>query len=221
MVVYVLSWKNFNSDGYMTKCIALQRKSQICIPFLGIARPQPQFRHSCCCERFIYCSPRIGLPNSSSGIGRPIVGIYKSLTDTWMWKLELRSRYSFSGNICLDFGILSLQCGSSICVFFCFQQCEYQLALGNTILANLVKMYSKSGSLCTYTAILIYLAGGLCNCAERMWSNKHKPPALQGCRSHEHFRFYLQWINQFLTFTVLFENKTRYLLFFRHIFLNA
>ncbi len=78
----------------------------------------------------------------------------------------------------------------SICVFFCFQQCEYQLALGNTILANLVKMYSKSGSLCTYTAILIYLAGGLCNCAERMWSNKHKPPALQGCRSHENFRFF-------------------------------
>jgi hypothetical protein len=29
------------------------------------------------------------------------VVIYKSLTDAWMWKLGLRPRYSFSGNICL------------------------------------------------------------------------------------------------------------------------
>ncbi len=121
---------------------------------------------------------------------------------------------------CNSDGYMTKCIGSSICIFFCFQQCEYQLALGNTILANLVKMYSKSGSLCTYTAILIYLAGGLCNCAERMWSNKHKPPALQlqGCRSRENFRFYLQWINQFLTFTVLFENKTRNLLLIYAIF---
>ncbi len=32
----------------------LQRKSPLCIPFLGIARPQSQFLHSCICERFIY-----------------------------------------------------------------------------------------------------------------------------------------------------------------------
>jgi hypothetical protein len=31
----------------------LQRKSHLCIPFLGIARPQPQFPLSCVCERFI------------------------------------------------------------------------------------------------------------------------------------------------------------------------
>ncbi len=43
--------------------------------------------------------PRIGL--FCSRIGRPIVGIYKLLTDTWMWKLGLRSRNSFSGNIFL------------------------------------------------------------------------------------------------------------------------
>jgi hypothetical protein len=29
----------------------LQRKSHLCIPFLGIAQPQPQFPHSCVCER--------------------------------------------------------------------------------------------------------------------------------------------------------------------------
>jgi hypothetical protein len=32
----------------------LQRKSHLCIPFLGIARPQSPFPHSCVCERFIY-----------------------------------------------------------------------------------------------------------------------------------------------------------------------
>ncbi len=32
----------------------LRRKSHFCIPFLGIARPQLQFPHSCACERFIH-----------------------------------------------------------------------------------------------------------------------------------------------------------------------
>ncbi len=32
---------------------ALQRKYHIYISFLGIARPQPQFQHSCVCERFV------------------------------------------------------------------------------------------------------------------------------------------------------------------------
>ena len=31
---------------------------------------------------------------ASSTKGRPIVGIYNSLTDTWMWKLGLRPQYS-------------------------------------------------------------------------------------------------------------------------------
>ncbi len=31
----------------------LQRKSPLCIPFLGIALPQPQFQHLYVCERFI------------------------------------------------------------------------------------------------------------------------------------------------------------------------
>ncbi len=33
---------------------ALQRELRLYIPFLGIARPQPQFPHSCVFERFIY-----------------------------------------------------------------------------------------------------------------------------------------------------------------------
>ncbi len=47
--------------------------------------------------------PRISLHISSSRTGRPILGIYNSLTDTWMWKLVLSPQYSFSGNICFKF----------------------------------------------------------------------------------------------------------------------
>ena len=38
----------------------------------------------------------------------PILEIYKSLTDTWMWKLGLRPCNSFSGNICFKFSLLCL-----------------------------------------------------------------------------------------------------------------
>ncbi len=53
-------------------------------------------------------SPRIFPHISYSRKGRPIVGIYNSLTDTWMWKLGLRPRYSFSGNICFKFSSFCL-----------------------------------------------------------------------------------------------------------------
>ncbi len=82
---------------------ALQRKSHLCIPFLGIAWPQSQFPHSRVCERFIYI-PRIGPHNSCSRISRSIVGI--SLTDTWMRKLGLWPCSYFSGNICFEFSVL-------------------------------------------------------------------------------------------------------------------
>jgi hypothetical protein len=53
----------------------LQRKSHICIPFLGIARPQSQFKiHVSVSDLY---SLRIGLHISSSRIGRAIVEIYK------------------------------------------------------------------------------------------------------------------------------------------------
>ncbi len=55
----------FFKDGrVMSQGAALQRKSHLCIPVLGIARPQPQFTHSCVCER------------------KPIMGIYKSLSSS-------------------------------------------------------------------------------------------------------------------------------------------
>ncbi len=47
------------SDFYIPRIVhTLQRKSHLCIPSLGIARPQPQFPHSCVCERFIYSQDR-------------------------------------------------------------------------------------------------------------------------------------------------------------------
>jgi hypothetical protein len=61
--------------------------------------------------------PRICPQISCSRIGRSIVGIYKSLTDTWMWKFGLWSPNSFSGNICFEFSVLVL-CGVLLyCLF--------------------------------------------------------------------------------------------------------
>ncbi len=57
----------------------------------------------------------------------PILGIYKSLTDTWMWKLSLRPRNAQKRNTKMGF---SLQCTSILCslcggwqVNFFSQQC--------------------------------------------------------------------------------------------------
>ncbi len=50
---------------------------------------------------------------SCSRIGRPIVGIYKSLTETWMWKLGLWPRNSFFENIYYKFSVL---CLCSVCI---------------------------------------------------------------------------------------------------------
>jgi hypothetical protein len=88
--------------------LTLQRQFRLYIPFLGIAWPQPQFPVS------DLCIPRIGPHISSSRKGRPIVEIYHSLTDTWMWKLGLRPRYSLSGKICYKFSAFCL-CSVAYC----------------------------------------------------------------------------------------------------------
>ncbi len=66
------------------------RKFETNIPRKGIVRPQSQFPHSCVCQRFIYSHDRSAY--SPAGNIGPIMGIYKSFTDTWMWKLGLRPR---------------------------------------------------------------------------------------------------------------------------------
>jgi hypothetical protein len=80
-------------------------KSHLCIPFLGIARPHAVTISTFMCLRVIYIFPRIGPHFSCSRIGRSIVGIYKSLTDTCMWKLGLWPSNSFSGNMCIEFSV--------------------------------------------------------------------------------------------------------------------
>ncbi len=88
---------------------ALQRQFRLYIPFLGLRGLSPNF-HINVSVSDLYIR-RIGPHISSSRKSRPIVQIYYSRTDTWMWKLGLRPRYSFSGNIFFQiFGILSLQC---------------------------------------------------------------------------------------------------------------
>jgi hypothetical protein len=65
------------------------------------------------CLWAIYIFPGSILIFSRYRIGIPIVGLYKSRTDTWMWKLGLRPYNSFSRNSNSNFqifGIVSLQC---------------------------------------------------------------------------------------------------------------
>ncbi len=85
------------------------------IPKKGILGPQSQFPHSCVCEPFIYFHDRSGLPILLEEICRPILGLNKSLTDTWMLKLGLRPCYSQKRNTYVGF---SLQCGFLLVPFF-------------------------------------------------------------------------------------------------------
>jgi hypothetical protein len=75
------------------------------IPRKGIARPQSQFPHSCVCERFIYAHN--WSTYYAAGKYGQILGIYKTLTDTWMWILGLRPCNSISGYTYMGF---SLKC---------------------------------------------------------------------------------------------------------------
>ncbi len=91
-----------------TRYYTLQRKSNLYIPRKGTVWPQSPFPHSCLWAIYMYIFPGSVHIFSGSRIGRPIVGIYKSLTDTWMWKLALSLRNFFSGNICFEFLVLCL-----------------------------------------------------------------------------------------------------------------
>ncbi len=125
------SWLTVFGIPYFADTYTLQRQCRLYI--LGIARPQSQFPHSYVFERFFI--PRISLHISSSKTGRPIVGIYNSLTDTWMWKLGLRPRYSFSGNICFKYSAFCL-CS----VLYC--SCTAQHVIRERYIRRTVSLFS-------------------------------------------------------------------------------
>jgi hypothetical protein len=86
--------------------------------------------------------PKISLHISSSRKGRPIVGIYSSLTDMRMWKLGLRPRYSFSGNICFKF---SAFCLCSVRYTYCGRREDLRSANKLNILIHGQNISSTSG----------------------------------------------------------------------------
>ncbi len=96
------------------KCHTLQRQnteiSKLIFPEKECRGLSPNF-HIHASESDLY-NPTIGLPIQLEEICRPILGLYKSLTDTWMWKLGLRARYSQKRNTEVGF---SLQCSTVIC----------------------------------------------------------------------------------------------------------
>ncbi len=78
--------------------VTLQRK--LCAASVSISK--------CMCLWAIYMFLGSVHIFSCRSIGRPIVGIYKSLTATWLWKLGERPRNPFLGNVCFKFSVLCL-----------------------------------------------------------------------------------------------------------------
>ncbi len=77
--------------------LRVQRKFHLWIPFWELSRISPNFHIFFHVSVSSWYIPRIGPHISCSRIGRSTVGRYKSLTETWMWKLGLWQHNSFSG----------------------------------------------------------------------------------------------------------------------------
>jgi hypothetical protein len=96
-VLYIIK-KRKRRTGESLSLVSVNCQRQVCHFRLFVVE--------CCLVT--YCTARRIPFIYSLGIGRPIVGLYKSLTDAWMWKLGLRPRYSFSGNICFEISVFCL-----------------------------------------------------------------------------------------------------------------
>ncbi len=91
------------------------RKFETNIPRKGISGSQSQFPHSCVCDRIIYSHG--GSAFLLEEICGPILRIYKSLTDTWIWKQGLRPRYSQERNIWSELPLQCKKAWSSLLMF--------------------------------------------------------------------------------------------------------
>jgi hypothetical protein len=94
----ILTFISIQTFFFWTLFYALLCYTATKIPLRGLS---PNF-HILVSVSYLYI-PRIGSHLSCRRIGRSIAGIYKSLADTWMWKLGLWLRNSFTGNICYEF----------------------------------------------------------------------------------------------------------------------
>ncbi len=84
---------------------------------------------------------------SCSRIGRSIVGIYKSLTDTWIWKLGLWPRNCFSGNMCFEFSVSGLCSARTVMVFMYLYLSSH---------ASTLKLVPRTRSLATHSLDWIF-----------------------------------------------------------------
>ncbi len=100
------TWWNWPAQTFIWPCTVLKIRNICIFPEMKLHGLSPDsYIHVSMSDLY---SPRIGLHISSSRIGRPIVEIYNSLSDVWMWKLGLRPQYSFSGNICFEISAFCL-----------------------------------------------------------------------------------------------------------------
>ncbi len=82
-------WKDKRTSMTTLQSANTENSKQIFPEMNCAATVLQQFPHSCVCERFIIFQRSVCLFCCRIIFG-PTLGIYKSLTDTWMWKLGLR-----------------------------------------------------------------------------------------------------------------------------------
>jgi hypothetical protein len=104
----------------------LQGKSHLCIPFLGIARPQSHFPYSCVCEQFTYSQDwstyflqqnrqtnpgniKISHRYKSVGTGRQNI-----IIQFWKEKFPVWKYINRNQTFILDLSALHLQCSQSV-----------------------------------------------------------------------------------------------------------
>ena len=89
-------FRDWRTRCYTYVSCALQRQNTEISKKIFPEKKCPNFHiHASVSDLYI---PTIGLPILLEEICTPLLGLYKSLTDTWMWKLRLRPRYSQKRN---------------------------------------------------------------------------------------------------------------------------